>query len=344
MMRLYLRALGELTPPSQCLYALTLNDRSVDPAQLAPYNTPALDRIIACGRNKLAFAWHTLRLSRRSGRIICGHINLLRLAHLARNLHPSLEVWLIAHGIEVWRDFSAGERRALAATRRIVCVSDYTRREIARRCPEITTDRLVVVPNALDPQFEAANTSDGSTQPELILCVARLSAAEQYKGVDHLIRAMPAIAAAIPNARLRIVGDGDDRARLEALARDVGVADRVEFTRRVTDTALREHFAASHLFALPSRGEGFGLVYVEALAHGKPCLVADAGGAPEVVDDTCGARVPFGDVARLAERSIAMLRQRWDTDALRARAREFSYARLTERLAHHLGNSAAAPG
>ncbi len=333
ILRLYVRAVGELTPAGAQVHALILNDTQLDEAGLAPYRTPALSAPIACGRNKLAYAWHAIRLGRQSQRVICGHLNLLRLAHLARRFSRDLEVWLVAHGIEVWREFSAPQRAALTATHRILCVSDYTRRQILQRCPGLPPERLLVQPNALDPQFELA--SIGSTvRPEagLILAVARLNSAEAYKGIDHLIAALPAIHASDPHARLRIVGDGDDRPRLEALAAKNHVHHAVEFAGRVSDKALRDHFAACQLFALPSRGEGFGLVYLEAMAHGKPCLAADAGGAPEVVTAETGMLVPFGDVAAIAGACRHALRREWSADALRTRARHFSFAAFKQRL------------
>jgi len=332
IMRLYVRAAGELTQSGK-VHAVVLNDRPIDPLRLTPYATAALAPPLTCQRNKLACAWHTLRLARRCRRIVCGHVNLLRLAHLARKFAPELEIWLVAHGIEVWRPFSAAETRALCGTDRILCVSDYTRRQLIAHCPGLSEARLLVQPNALDPQFESPPEEPGRTEPGLILTVARLAAAEAYKGVDHLIAALPAIRAAVPGARLRVVGDGDERARLEALAADGGNADAIEFTGRVSDDALRAHFAACQLFALPSRGEGFGLVYLEALAHGKPCLAADAGGAPEVIDAASGLLVPYGDVPALAHAGIAALRTQWDSAKLRARAAEFSYEVFRRRLA-----------
>lgn len=333
IMRLYLRALGELAGAGDHVRALVLNDRTSAPPALADYATPALTSITACGRNKLSCLWHTLRLARQSDRVICGHMNLLRLAHLARRLVPRLEIALVAHGIEVWRDFSAAERRALSATPRILCVSDYTRRQLAQRCAELLPAQLLVQPNALDPQFAAPAPDATATQRGLILSVARLDAAEAYKGIDHLISSLPGLRSAVSGVRLRIVGDGDDRSRLENLAARSGVAKHVEFVGRIDDAALRRHFAACELFALPSRGEGFGLVYLEALAHGKPCIAADTGGAPEIVNTTCGVLVPFGDVPALAQAAATVLRRTWDANTLRARAAEFSYEAFRRRLA-----------
>jgi glycosyltransferase involved in cell wall biosynthesis len=111
------------------------------------------------------------------------------------------------------------------------------------------------------------------------------------------------------------------------------VAGAVEFAGRVDDAALQHHLAGCQLFALPSRGEGFGLVYLEALANGKPCIAANAGGAPEVVDDASGFLVPYGDVPALAAACTAALRRDWNPAVLRARAAAFSYEVFRHRLA-----------
>lgn len=332
ILRLYVRAAGELAGDGGRVAVVALNDRAVPVDKITPYRTPALGTVRGCGRRKFAFAWHTFRLARRSQRIVCGHVNLLRLAHLARRLTATREIWLIAHGVEVWRSFTPAEQRALQATDRILCVSDYTRRQLLQHCPGLVPSRLVVQPNALDPQFEAGVTPTPVVEPGVILTVSRLVTADSYKGVDHLIAAMPAIRAAVSGARLRIVGDGNDRPRLEALAGGQSPGE-VEFMGRVSDRALREHLASCQLFALPSRGEGFGLVYLEAMANGKPCIAADAGGAPEVVNANCGALVPYGDVPALAKACISALQATWDPAKLRARAAEFSYESFRQRLA-----------
>ena len=339
-MRLYVRAIGEIAGTGT-VHAVVLNDPTLDLERLAPYATRALAPPIVCGRRKLACAWHTLRLARRCQRLICGHVHLLPLAHFARRFSPHLEVWLIAHGIEVWRPFGAAERRALQAADRILCVSAYTRGQLLTHCPHLSGQRLLVQPNALDPLFEPERTAPQAVEPGLLLAVSRLVAAEAYKGIDHLVTALPAIRCAVPGARLRVVGDGDDRGRLIALAHAHGVGAVVEFCGRVSDSELQRHLAACQVFALPSRAEGFGLVYLEALAHGKPCLAAAAGGAPEVVNSSCGALVPYGDVPALAQAAIALLRRNWDPRPLQARAAEFSYANFRRQLTAICSPSAA---
>lgn len=335
ILRLYLKATCELAGTEDRVELIVLNDHALPADKLAPFATSALARgPVACGRKKLVCAWQALSRARRIDRLICGHINLIGLARLAQRLSRKLEVWLVAHGTEVWRGFSAAEQEALRAATGILCVSDYTRRELAARCPGLDATRLHVQPNALDPQFEAP-LAGHVTKSGAILTVSRLCRDDAYKGIDDLIRAVPTIRQNIPQARLTVIGDGDDRERLEALAQELAPG-AVTFAGRVTDRQLREALATCELFALPSRGEGFGLVYLEAMAHGKPCLAVAAAGAPEVVDPRSGVLAQPGNAADIAAHASAALARSWDSSAIRARAMEFAYPRFKARLGHAL--------
>jgi glycosyltransferase involved in cell wall biosynthesis len=116
------------------------------------------------------------------------------------------------------------------------------------------------------------------------LIVGRLSAEERYKGHDELMAVWPAVQRQAPGARLVIVGDGDDRARLEALAASSGLSDAVWFAGRVSDDTLASLYAQAAFFVMPSSREGFGLVYLEAMHAGKACIAAH-GAADEIIDD-----------------------------------------------------------
>jgi glycosyltransferase involved in cell wall biosynthesis len=335
ILRLYLKALGELaTAQGGRVDFVALNDAAIEPVKLQPYGSSALAEGIACHRDKLQFVRATLRLSRRADFLLCGHVAQLPVAWLAGCLRPSLRYALVAHGIEVWRPFSFWERRALRGAWRIFCISEFTKRELLRHVA-LDESRLVVLPNALDPQLAADEAAPVNPSPTLpvILTVSRLSYSDRYKGIDHLIEAMPAIIRAEPAAKLRIVGRGDDLSRLQALSRSLAVDGAVEFAGFVSDADLRGEFARCRIFALPSEKEGFGLVYLEAMAHGKPCLGARAGGTPEVITAETGVLVEYGDVPGLATATLAALRQTWNREALLARAQHFSYSQFKARLA-----------
>lgn len=334
VMRLYLKALADAArAPEDAVRLVALNDRIFPPEELARYAGGRLEAAVACGQRKGRFLAASLRLSRGCERLVCGHVRQLAAARLAKWLRPRLDYYLVAHGLEVWRPFGALERLALRGARRIFCVSEFTRAQLQARCA-LPSARLAVLPNALDPYFApgapAVAAADGGAP--VLLTVSRLGRDDAYKGIDHLIAALPAIRREIPAARLQVAGRGDDAPRLQALAAQNGLDGAVEFSGFVPEARLRSLFAGCALFALPSEREGFGLVFLEAMAHGKPCVAARAGGVPEVIDESSGLLVPYGDVPALAAACVAALRRPWDAAAIRRRAEYFSFARFQQRL------------
>lgn len=336
IMRLYLKALCAIAGPGGRVDSVVLNDRPGPEPRLRDYSDARLGEHVGCDRRKLVFIRQTVRLARRADRLVCAHLHLLPIAWLARRFNARLQYDLVAHGIEVWRPYSSLEKRALLGARRILCVSEYTRRQMLRFCPALQPDRLVVVPNTLDPHFVPRPEEQSSTQPfalPRILTVGRLSAADNYKGFDTLIEAMPAIRREFPAARLRLVGQGDDQPRLADLAARLGMTGSVDFLGLLNDEALRLEYAACDLFALPSRREGFGLVYLEAMAHGKPCIGARAGGAPEVINDTVGRLVEYGNIPDLAATVAELVRAPRDSEVVRRHAESFAFPAFSQRLA-----------
>lgn len=333
ILQLYLKSLCEqATATGGEVRLVALNNTHFDPVELARYSTPALKEHLACGGDKRRFVRGALSLSRGCRQIICGHVAQLPVAWAAKKLRRGLTYSLVAHGIEVWRPFSFFERWALRGAERILCVSQFTRRELQLHC-RLPSSRLVVLPNALDPFFTIAPGAPLATCPPAILCVTRLTSADSYKGVDHLIAAMPAVRSVIPGATLRVVGHGDDLARLQSLARQSDwLAQGVEFPGYLDDRQLSAEMRRCRLFALPSEKEGFGLVFLEAMAHGRPCVGVTAGGIPEVVTAKTGVLAQYGDVSALAAACIAALHHRWDESSILARATEFSYSRFNHRL------------
>jgi phosphatidylinositol alpha-1,6-mannosyltransferase len=332
MLRLYLKGLCELSGAGETVRFVSLNDATISSGDLARYSTPALGEWEACRRSKARFSLSAAKMGAHSDRIICGHVGQLPVAWLASRLGRRPAYYLVAHGIEVWRPFTRLERWSLAGASRILCVSEFTRKQVLGRC-RLDPLRTVVLPNALDPFLGAESDPRPAGGPPVVLALSRLSKADNYKGIGHLVAAMPAVRAAVPGARLRVVGRGDGLPGLQELAHRQGVADVVEFAGFRSDAELREDFARCSLFALPSEREGFGLVYLEAMAHGRPCLGARSGGVPEVINDDSGVLVEYGDVPGIAAGIVAALSRDWSTEALVGRAREFSYLRFKDRLA-----------
>jgi len=332
MLRLYLKAMCELSLSGDQVRFLSLNDRIVDSQDLQRYAGESLAEWETCNRRKGAFVRGALRMGRHSDRIVCGHVAQLPLAMVAAMLNPRVRYFLVAHGIEVWRPFSLFERMALRRARCVWCVSEFTRGQLLENCP-LPENRTAVISNALDPYMVPLTAPSAAPRAPVILSISRLSMADSYKGLDHMIDAMPAVLAQVPEARLRIVGRGDALPSLQSRARRLKLARAVEFPGYRSDQELSEDFASCRLFSLPSEKEGFGLVYLEAMANGRPCLGARSGGTPEVIDSDSGMLVEYGDVPGIASALVVMLRREWPIGPILERARKFSYLRFKERLA-----------
>jgi glycosyltransferase involved in cell wall biosynthesis len=335
MLRLYLKALCELSGEGDAVRLVSLNDGGPDPEVLRNYSSSKLVGLEACGRSRLRYIAGALRWGRRSDRIVCGHVAQLPVAWAASRLRRRARYFLVAHGIEVWRPFSLMERVALGSASQVWCVSEFTRDRLLEYS-RVPRERSAVLPNALDPFLNPPAPVRAPMGPPLVLSISRLSISDDYKGIGYLIAALPAVRAKIPGARLRIVGRGDGLPALRALAGTLHVSDSVEFAGYVGDSELAGEFERCRLFALPSQKEGFGLVYLEAMAHGRPCLGARSGGTPEVISAETGVLVEFGDVPGIASAVVAALRRDWRTEPMLERARMFSYERFRERLAELL--------
>lgn len=337
IMRLYLKALCEICGPAGHVESLALNDSDTPPRHLERYANNRLVAHHGASRRKLHFIWRTIRLARDADLIVCGHLNQLIAARLAQTANPALRYCIVAHGIEVWRPYTRLERWALQSADRILCISEYTRRQMLRFCPELNPARLHIVPNTLDPHLRStrANATPAANAP-IVLAVGRLVHADAYKGFDTLIEAMPRLRRETPDAQLRIVGTGDDVKRLRALAEHLGVAAAVTFVGPVTDEELAAEYASCRVFALPSRREGFGLVYLEAMTHGKSCLGARAGGTPEVITAETGILVEYGNIPELAAALSDLLRHPCNSEVVRQHAESFAFPHFLHRLSQAL--------
>jgi glycosyltransferase involved in cell wall biosynthesis len=163
--------------------------------------------------------------------------------------------------------------------------------------------------------------------------VGRLNAADAAKGFDTLIEAMVLVRQNHPKATLRIVGGGDDEPRLRALANRHGLTEVITFTGIIDDASLQAEYTACDIFALPSRKEGFGLVFLEAMIHGKPCLGARAGGVPEVINERVGVLADYGNIPEISAAVTDLVQHPRSPDVIRAHAESFAFPAFSQRLA-----------
>ncbi|MFC1796290.1 glycosyltransferase family 4 protein [Pseudomonadota bacterium] len=144
--------------------------------------------------------------------------------------------------------------------------------------------------------------------PHAILIVGRLSAEQKHKGHDHLLEAMPEIFQSVPDAQLIIAGEGTDQKRLEAKAQDLGISNQVIFTGWVNEAQLSTLYKQCALFAMPSEGDGFGIVFLEAMANALPCVGLKNTAAAEIFEnEKSGIMVDREDNRDMANRLSTLL-------------------------------------
>lgn len=216
---------------------------------------------------------------------------------------------LTLHGIEAWGRMNPAVRAAAAGAFRIVATTRHTASEFAK-ANGIPEDKFVVIPLAVAESSAAAAPKAGVPGELRVLTAGRLAPEDAYKGYDLLISGVARARQAGAQVRLRIVGAGDDLGRLRAHAKSAGLNGEIEFLGAVSDGQLRQELTDCDVFALPSRGEGFGIVYLEAMAMARPCIAGNHGGPPEIIDDgSDGYLVEHGDVDQLASRLVTLSRE-----------------------------------
>lgn len=320
----YMRMLAAALPTCD---VVSLLDRPVD----RPPAFPSTDCL--SGRR-----WHFILASARRAwttrpkTAIVGHVALAPIALFLKRLGLLERYAVILHGTEAWRKLSPLGRAGVAAAWRVVATTKYTARAFAGY-NGVDEAKTMVIPLAatLPPGGTRTPPSGGELR---VLTVTRLSRADNFKGLDALIHAVRLTHFTGLRVRLEVVGDGDDRARLTSLAGRLGVSNWVRFRGAVDDAELKASFERAQVFALPSKKEGFGIVYLEAMGAGLPCLAANHGGVPEVIGHgESGFLVEYDDVEKLVFylRAWAESPELYESMSLAARAKaaEFSLERAT---------------
>jgi glycosyltransferase involved in cell wall biosynthesis len=282
--------------------------------------------------------------------IIATHLNFTIAAHWLKRL-TGIPYWAVAHGIEAWNIERPALQAALQNADRILCVSSYTRDRLLKE-QNLDPNRLSLLPNTFDdsrfqwapkPAYLLEQHKLEADQP-VILTVSRLSASEQYKGYDRILRALPQIRQAIPDAHYVIVGKGDDRPRIEKLIQQLELQNCVTLAGFVPDEQICDYYNLCDVFAMPSQGEGFGIVYLEALACGKPTLGGNQDGAIDALcHGTLGSLVAPENVEEIAQAIIQILQGSYPNpliyqpQALRQKVLEvYGFKQFQQTLSEHL--------
>jgi len=263
------------------------------------------------GRAKVPFTLAGIRGARsltrgEGGIVLAAHPNLALPALWMRRICPHLKTIVMSHGIEVWKPLPCLRRRALAAADAVFAPSGDTARKLIE-VQIVASAKVRKLAWPINPTlFRMADAPGGLSPPvsfpqgRVILTVGRWATSERYKGTDELIRAVAQLRREISDLHLVAVGGGDDLPRLRRLAADLEVTDRVHFLANLSRQELAACYSRCDIFALPSSGEGFGLVFLEAMVFERPVVAAGCGGTTDLVEDGVnGLLIPPHDGERL---------------------------------------------
>jgi glycosyltransferase involved in cell wall biosynthesis len=207
---------------------------------------------------------------------------------------------VILHGIEAWRRVPYLDRLALRSAKHIIATTYYTAQECAKH-NNLAQDRFRVIPLCADERNITPSATFRLNGEFKLLCVARQDAMERYKGFEHIFEALVILRPTHPNIHLNMVGTGDDQVRLKSVTRDLGVADMVTFWGALSDEDLAAAYRECDVYVMPSKKEGFGIVFLEAMRYGKPCIGGNHGGTPDVIEHgKNGYLVEWGAVEMMA--------------------------------------------
>jgi len=244
------------------------------------------------GRSKPQFVLAALRIARAHPSIIfAAHPNLAPITVAMKLLARKAQVIIGTHGIEVWQPLPALRGSALHRADLVIAPSFDTVRKLlaVQGLSETNVRRL---PWPVDPEvLELADSHEKLPRPagfpdgRVVLTVGRWAANERYKGADLLIQAAAELAREFSDLNLILVGSGDDLPRLKQLALESGAQGHIQFLTNLSRGELAFCYDSSEIFALPSTGEGFGLVFLEAMSFRKPAIGTASGGIPDIVED-----------------------------------------------------------
>lgn len=285
---------------------------------LMPQYLPA-EAFKGLNTNRFKFVIKALQESAKSDIVILSHINLSIIGVLLKIINPKCQVWLIAHGIEVWRPLYLFKKALLKRCDKIICVSNFTKQQMIglhKVNPAVCTvlnnvvDLFMSFPATFEKPSQLLSKYNLTGTEPVIFTLTRLAATEQYKGHEQVISVLNKLKVKFPNIKYILSGkyDVDEEIRIKDLIKANNAEEQVILTGFINEKELTDHFLLADLFVLPSKKEGFGIVFIEALACGLPVICGNADGSVDAIrNGELGTAIDVGDLAQLEEAIVENL-------------------------------------
>jgi len=272
------------------------------------------------GNNNILFALKVFlsSLISKPKLIIVGHVNFSPIAYMIKRL-TNIPFWVVTYGIEAWGIRKNLLKKSLLASDRILAMSNFTKNRITSE-QNIAADKISVLPGTFDAHFFRIKPKSAyllgkyglnQNQP-VILTVCRMDKAEKYKGYDKIIELMPKLIQNFADIRYILVGYGSDAERIKELVKKLKLDKHVILPGKITGEELCDHYNLCDCFAMPSKAEGFGIVFLEALACGKPVLAGNQDGSVEALrNGELGVLVDPDDINEISDNLIKILKSEY---------------------------------
>jgi phosphatidyl-myo-inositol dimannoside synthase len=253
---------------------------------------------------RLKFVLWAIRQSLKQDVIILGHLNLALIGVFVKRIAPKKKLIIICHGIEVFEPVMGLKKKALQQADHILAVSSFTKQQLVTR-QSLPVEKITVFPNTIDPffKFPVDFTKPAYLQErygiapheKVILTLTRLNSNEGYKGYDTLVTILPELLKQTIPFKYILAGKADaaELQRMNTLIASLGLEQQVIMPGFIADEEVTDHYLLADVFVMPSKGEGFGIVYTEAMACGLPVIAGNKDGSTEALQ--------FGELGTLID-------------------------------------------
>lgn len=309
------------------LEELTRQDTSINAQLVSIYDDQSDVKtslpFITLNQSKIKAFQYIYKNSQNFDTYIFAHVNLAPIAMLLHLVNPKAKIIFCTHGIEIWKKLSFSTEWIMNRST-ILTVSSFSKSELLRYNPKLND--VKIFPNCINMQKSTELFPNPfNIQYFNLLSVTRLSSSEKLKGIDSIIKSLPILIRSIPNIKYTVIGKGDDVKRLQELAKSLQVSSYIDFLGFVED--INAYYQHCDIFTLPSKKEGFGIVYLEAMQYKKPIIAVNYGGPTDVIiDGETGFLCAYDHEQCLAEKITTL----YDDPSLSTRLGEAGYLRLIE--------------
>ena len=296
--------------------------------------------------NKFLFLIRVFLSSVTKDVIMISHINFSLIAYLIKWVMPSKKVIVVIHGIEVWKPLSGVKKKLLIKADIILSVSAFTRNQLLLYNEYIEKGRIAIFPNTIDPFFKIPIEFNKpnhllqryglSDDQKILVSITRISSEEQYKGYDRVIESLSTLNKSLPDFYYLICGkyDMNEKHRIEKLIQAHGLKNKVLLTGFIEEGELPDHYLLADIFILPSKGEGFGIAYLEAQACGRKVIAGNEDGSREALLNISSNRlVNPEDTMQISDAVLSLLKESVDSIAIQNTVLEkYGFAEFENRL------------